>query len=260
MSHWDEGRLLAYADGELTPAAAAEAREHLESCGPCAWALGALRQEREAFRGALAAVDLTPPTERVRALVEARAGARFSAPRAKPASPPYRRSWWAQRSRLAQAATLVLLLAGGASALMLTPSVRSWLEGPAGAGEAPTPAPLEMESVRAPAEVGAQVGPEAGRIRIAVGGLPTGAEIHVTLVEGRDAVVLGPDGTRFRTGNGQIEAEAPAGPVRVRVPRGVGQVSLEVEGRVYLSVTAGSPLVVVPAFQQSETELRFRIP
>jgi hypothetical protein len=140
---------------------------------------------------------------------------------------------------------------------VLGPSLRSRLSERNAPDERPASA-VAVES--APVEVGTQVGPVDGRVTVTLNGLPSGAEVLVSLVDGESAQVLAPGGTRFRSGNGRIEAEAGAGPVSVQLPRALKGGSLEVGGRVYLRVTEGLVRLEVPAFQQSPSEVRFRVP
>ena len=262
MSHWDDGRLMALADGELDSTDSVAAEKHLAACEACRVTLALLHAQRDLLREAFSHAREPAPADRVRDALRARSvtaeGTAIGT--ARETSTGLRglaaRTWWEGRTRLAQAALLVLLLAGGASALVLGPSLRSRLFEADAPDERPTPA----VAVEGELEIGTRVGPVDGRVTVTLNGLPSGAEVRVSLVDGEGAQVLAPGGTRFRSGNGRIEAEASAGPVSVQLPRALAGGSLEVGGRVYLTVTEGLVRLEVPAFQQSPSEVRFRVP
>jgi len=257
VSHWDDGRLLAYADGELDTGATASAEEHLGGCAECSGTLAILEGERRLLSEALLAGDVEPPSARVRQALALERGIHPLAVEGQARST--RRGFRSLGgSRLAQAAVLVLLFAGGASALVLAPPLRSWFGGDSPPDEAAVTTPAAASE--AALEVGTQVRPLDGSVEVTLAGLPSGAEIHVSLVAEESALVMAPEGTRFRTGNGRIAADASAGPVRVQLPRGLERGSLSVDGTVYLSMTAGEVRLDAPAFQRTPSELRFRVP
>lgn len=275
MRHGDDGRLMAYLDGELAAGEASSLGAHLGRCGVCTGALERLRTERFVVSTALASMQLDagPIGPRVRTAVLARlaapgtrpagAGARgVRPPRARPDRLPWlrRTAAWGPRSRALQAAALVLLFASGAAALAVPGSpVRQWLTGLRGDPEAtPARAPSAGEEA-ALAESGVRVGPSGGRIRIALE-LPPGAELLVTFLEGENAALFAGPGTRFEGGEGFLRATAAAGPVRVELPLGLVEVSLEVGGRPYLGVRDGRIELAVPAEERSDTMVTFRIP
>lgn len=273
MTHQDEGRLMAYLDGELAAGDARAVEEHVERCTPCRDALAAVREGRAVVREALALADSPAPAGRVRAAVLARAGAVGSPPYAPPwpgrpgeprsSGDPRRwagaRAAWAQRGRLAQAAVLVLLLAGGAAALVPGSPLRRWVTELA-VSEAPAPAESVATTAEEPdPEVMVRVGSAGGRIRILLQELPTGTEVLVRLVEGDRAAVFAPQGARFSSGDGLLEAEVPRGPVRVEIPRAVAEVSLRIGDRIYLTARAGSVEVAAPTAERTGTEIQFRV-
>lgn len=265
---------MAYVDGELPSAEARQVLEHLDACSGCAARSRNLERDRRRTGQALRVLDTPPPSQRVRrALSTVLDGARRDAPRetaadvrrpAGPEAPPSlrsasgsRRSGWARRSRLAQAAALVLLLAGGAAALVPGSPLRRWVETWTGS-EAEAPA-LTGEAVTEPSpEAGMVVEPAEGRVRVSVSGLAAGGELRVTVVDRDRAAVYAP-GASFRSGPGWVEARVGSGPVRVELPADVVEASLEVDGRRYLTMRRGNLEVAVPAAERSETELRFRI-
>jgi len=266
VKHEDIGRLMAYLDGELPMGDAASVEAHVGSCADCADALQALRAEGRSLRLALGTLD------RDAALAGAAAGERVRARLAERTRPTLRRAGapsptlhqprWRLRSRTLQAAALVLLMAGGVSALVIPGSpLRHWLEGgPTVEKAAPA---AEIMAFPEPEEelprVGVRTASSGGRIRIALE-LPSGTSLRVTLVQGDTAAVFAPQGAGFRQADGLLEASATSGPVHVEVPLGADYASLAVGERLYLSVQEGRAELGVPAESRSGTEILFRIP
>jgi hypothetical protein len=89
--------------------------------------------------------------------------------------------------------------------------------------------------------------------------LPPGTDLRVVLVEGDRATLFANPNTRFRSADGVLEATVPAGPVRVELPRGEVDVSLEVGGRLYVRAHNGDLLLGAPATDSSDAEFSFRI-
>ena len=116
-SHLDEGMLLAYADGELSPGEREEVREHLEDCTACTTELEGLRSAAGALTGALGLLDRPAPA------TVSPEQLRWRARRPAPA----RRGWAA----LPRAAVLVLGFAAAASATIPGSPVRRVTTSPA---------------------------------------------------------------------------------------------------------------------------------
>lgn len=248
MTHLDEGRLQALLDDEMTEAAAREARAHLEGCAPCRSLLEAMRARSAAVARALLALDVTPPTAPVKERVRAEARRRR----------PARRWLGVPVTALPRAAAITLLVAGGAAAAVLPGSpLRSWISGDDEVSQVrETPAAAVSA---APEEVGIRVAPSDGRVRVVVEGLPTGAEVEVTLADGiAGAGAFAPDGARFRSGEGVLEVTTPRGPVRVELPRGVAA-SVSVEGRIYLESDASGLRTPGPAVERDTDRVLFRV-
>lgn len=259
MTHLHEGRLRAWLDGEIPEAEVQEIERWLRDDPVARQALDGLRARDRRVSELLRRLDVAPPTARVRAAVEAE---RSRVARRTPAPPSARRI---PGRRLAQAAILVLLLAGAASAAIPGSPVRDLLTGlfgpDAGPGEAALPTSVEAPEDRAdPAgeEASVRVAPRDGRVRVELTGLPRGAEVRVVLVSGPRAAVYGPAGTEWETGTGWVRAELPGGPVRVELPRDVGAADLLVDGRVYMFKRGDRMDLRVPAADSSATEIRFR--
>jgi hypothetical protein len=107
--HYDEGRLLAYADGEASPEERDEIAAHVQECGDCAATLARVESDREFATQALRRLE--PAAEVIPLPVQVE-----TAPRE-----PVRRFRW---SAVAAAAAIVLVL----SAMAFTP-VRSMAAG-----------------------------------------------------------------------------------------------------------------------------------
>lgn len=233
MAHPDEGLIRAFLDGEMDEPEEQALRKHLDTCVACRQDLEA--QERawgEASR-ALLLLDREPD------LVEARNRIQVRRER--------QRSAWLSLSRAASIA--LLLTAGVATALPGSP-VRRWimdgwqaLRGPETTSVRPSePTPETVGggdvSTGAPAEeIGASVPVGTGSLEIWVHGFPSGAALRVEWVDGDQVGVFAGEGTRFRTGEGRLEAFSPPGSVRVELPKSLTQVLVGVDGEVLLRKT-----------------------
>ncbi len=256
MSHWDEGRLMAYLDEELPAEDVAVLEGHVAACSNCSSSLDALESGAARIRRELPAFDVPAPLLRVRATLAGRSRARAGSASRRPAdgareAPTRRRSgWWTRRSRLAQAAT---------AAVPGSP-VRTWLdrvrgvEAPADASVVPSPV-----GVAPSPEGGVRVGPDAGRIRVQLNDVPPGEEIRVTIVDGEEAAVFAPPGTRLYSGPGRLEANFTSGPLRIELPGQGRDVSLEADGRVVLRIVGGMIELTDTTALRDETEIRLRL-
>jgi hypothetical protein len=252
---------MAYLDGELAPSDARAVEAHLGACAVCAREAEGLRGGRDRLRAALhdpaADAEARAAAPRVRERLRRRSSAPYPVPPARrpPASRPLP---WARRSRILQAALFVLFLAGGASALVPGSPLRRWIEGSSAPQErAPAPLSPPPQAAEAP-QVSLSAAPAGGALRVVLD-LPSGTELRVSLVDdGRATVFAAPD-TRFRSAEGLLEASVAQGSVRVELPRGGTDVSLEVGGEVYLRIRDGRLDLPVPATDSSAAELSFRI-
>ncbi|HSR41671.1 MAG TPA: hypothetical protein VLL48_05860 [Longimicrobiales bacterium] len=260
MSDLTEGRVRAWLDGELEGPDAQAVSASMERDSGARATAESLRAREAQATALLELLDGPPaPTARVRDVVaEARARRAAETHGRRPSDLPARLSW-ARRSRLAQAAALVLLLAGAASATLIPGSpVRGWLERAFEPDPAPTASPAEVPGAVGVDEVGLAVAPEDGRVRVELLGLAAGAEIVVRLTNGSQVAVYAPQGSRFEREAGRIQARAEVGPVRVEIPEGLASADLLVDGRVYLTKRGDRlDLEVTPA-DSSATEIRLR--
>ncbi|MEX2608543.1 MAG: zf-HC2 domain-containing protein [Gemmatimonadota bacterium] len=235
MNHVHEGVLQAWLDGELTASERSGVAEHLQGCLACRDHAAELRAAAERLGAALAFLDTAPP--------------------ATLAAPRRRRSFaTAFGGGLARAAGLVLLLAGGAAALIPGSPVRSlivdaWrsLGAPVDTVvEAPPAEPVQEEIA---ARGGVAVTPVDGAVRVNLVAPSSDVHIRVQLVDAEQAEVdaerTGP-AYGLTGGRGWIHiAGIEAGRVTVQIPRSVHTATVEVDGRVLVR-KVGDRLVPAP--------------
>lgn len=261
MSNFDEGRLRAWLDGELAPGEGLELQARFHQDPHMVRAAEDIRAREARVGSLLSTLDVTPPVERVRrALETARSGSRNEDLAPYRADPRSRVAVSrASGARLAQAATLVLFLAGAASAAIPGSPVRAWLDRALGSGPEPAAIVPGLAEEPVPEEGGLYVAPGRDRLDVDLVGVPSATEIVVTLVPGDTAVVYAPEGSEYEWDAelGRARANVSGGPVRLELPDGV-DVDLIVDDRVYMSRRGGrTDFRVTPTFE-SESEFRFR--
>lgn len=290
----DEGRLKAWLDGALSPEDAHHLAARVDGDPGLQRRVEELRARELRTRDLLARLDTAPPpTDRVRAIVhtaraasrETSAGTRRSGSgisdsgisgsgtgrsgsgTGRPGSGSGRSGsgHWARRSRLAQAAALVLIFAGAAAAAIPGSPVHEWIARTLAPASDPSPASVsaptdDPDTQTGPDETGLVVSPDSGHIRIELVGLPSGTEIVVRLTEEGGAGVFGPASSRLdlEGETGRIRVGAAAGPIRVELPRGLPTADLLVDGRVYLSKRGEAVDLRVTPVHRSATEIRLR--
>jgi anti-sigma factor RsiW len=268
MNHEEDGRLMAYLDGELSATDAGALEAHLGSCADCKESASRLRAESGRVREALPEldVDATGATRRVRErLAQHAREIPAVAPSRTPlrTSHPARRPSWIRRSRVLQAALFVLFVAGGASAVVPGSPLHRWLMGggPETDPTASTPALMRAPAAESTAEQPQQslsAQPAGGRLRVSLQ-LPAGTELSVVFVDGERATVHANADTNFLTADGLLQARVVSGPVRVELPRGAADVSLEVGSEPYLRMQNGQVTFREPVADSSDAEFKFRI-
>jgi anti-sigma factor RsiW len=125
MNHAGEGLLQAYIDGEVTGPAAADLSAHVGACAVCDTELRELRRASEIFHGAMARLDAAAPRA-----AAPRVPTRVAEPVIDLAGERARRAPALGRfaaGSLARAAALVLLVAGGATAMIPGSPLRRWI-------------------------------------------------------------------------------------------------------------------------------------
>ena len=264
MSHEEDGRLMAYLDGELPAEDTRAVESHLGSCAACAASAARLRSERTRLSAALVHADVGAGAAARR--VRERLGQQHPAvaPSGFPmrTAHPARRPSWIRRSRALQAALFVLFVAGGASAVMPGSPLRRWLDR-GGPPTAPTSSPTA--TLQAPAEAapppaqGSITGlPAAGELRVTLE-LPPGTELTVVFVDGERGTIHANPDTNFLSADGLIGGTVHSGPVRVELPRAAAVVSLEVGGQPYLEMQNGQVTFRAPPVDSTNATFTFRI-
>lgn len=259
--HLDDDALVALRDDEYLDDQEHRA-EHLASCDRCRVALAAAQNRAGRVSDALASLDegwdVEAARERVRRRVtEASAEAAGATPLRRRGPAP---SWGLRR-----AASVALLLAVGVSALPGSP-VRDWLSSVVGGDlqttllpdDQPT-APTAESAASEDRTTGIRLG-ATSPLRVIVQGLAPGAEVRVRWVSGTEVAVLAPEGSRFTSSDGRVEARVPGGPVTVELPRSLVGATLEVGGRIYLRVTSDGPDPRVPVEEADDASILFRVP
>ena len=233
MIHPDDGRLRALLDDDLDEAESAALRAHLRSCQACDAAASRAQETQVLATALLDALDIEPPTARVRARLAERRRAAAASTRARPRFP-------LGRADLARAALLLLGFSGAVAAAVHPASpLRRWLAQEERAARAPAPVDAPATAAAPAREVGVRMAMADGEVRVTLEGAGRGSSIAVTWVEGTSsaAAVYAPEGTGFTTSEaqGRIEARLPGpGRVRIELPRGAARASLQVDGVGYL--------------------------
>jgi hypothetical protein len=250
MKHLDEATILAIRDGERVDAHTAA---HVDECATCAALLAAARERADGIEHVLTALD--HPIEATAAKVGVRA--RVSA------GAEQRKSWtWGGR-HLGRAAALLLLTAGAVAALPGSP-LRTLLTLPVIglSSEAPDPVTEPAPAgpvVRERSDVAIAVAVPEGDVQVAVRGADPGTEISVVWTEQASARLTAPAGSRFTYSAGRIEVDASRGALLIELPRAAAAVSLEVDGRLYLTGSAEEPEVLGPAVETTDDSILFRV-
>jgi hypothetical protein len=246
MKHLDEAQILAARDGE---ALASPVREHLEACTTCGAALEDARARAEIVARTLSALDGPVEATAAKAGVRARLGSD-------------RRSRWAWGSgHLGRAAALLLVTAGAAAALPWSPVRTLWraadpeLESETAVTTVTNVASPDLHS----AETGIAVPVSDGFVQVVVRGADPGTVLDVTWSDQNAARLAAPAGSRFTYAAGRVEVDASRGRLGVELPLSATHVSLEVDGRLYLSGSPASPEVLGPMVERTERGIRFSV-
>ena len=272
--HPDEGLLQALLDDEVEEGRRGALRRHLEGCEACRRELESLRYRSETLSEALSLLDRDPPMEDAWATVRTRRRSPSFPNRGEVGVLGMDRKRERGRRRGsgiptgARVAAAVVLLLGGAAAALPGSPVREWVEeswvrwrGEAASGEG-AEGVSPGEGRQAPGgerdEVGAGVALVDGRVEVTVQDLPSEAQVNVLLVEGTRAAIFGPQGTRFRTEAGRIQAVGPRGDVRIELPRSAARARLVVNGQTYLTMTDGRVEITGPVERRGEAGIWFR--
>jgi len=271
MTHLQEGLLIALRDGFADPSEEEMARAHLATCASCREDLAALEERRSAVVAALGTMDGFFDAASARASVRVRvaratadaAGSLALAPRGPVVSEGTgeRSSRRGSRATWIRAAGVVLFLGAASAAAALPGSpLRRWVTDviPRATPESATVGHPAPAATAAEEPTGVRIGVSHGALQVVLRGVPADGEVAVRWVPGNQAAVFGPAGSRFTSATGRLEATLTPGPVRVELPREVVPTSLQVDGRIYLSLTSDGLKVPGPVIRRDETEIVFR--
>lgn len=266
MNHTDEGLLQAYIDGEVTDEAKASIVAHLGACAECDRELAELRVAATSFRSAMSVMnkdgDLAAARERVM--------------RAHKAVIPMESRRGLQRvaaGSLARAAALVMLIAGGAAAMIPGSPLRRWI----GASIerisnaiAPAPSAPPVVTATAPAEVtremvpGAEtsIAPVNGRVRVNVFATAGGGQLSVRLVDGDRASVQADSSAHavaFRSAPGRIEIlNLGTSDAVIELPRSLRGAAIDVNGKPFYVKEGDVVRVTGPVVRRTDSEVVFQ--
>jgi hypothetical protein len=275
MTHATEGLLVAYVDGEIDGAAAAELDGHLAACDQCARELQEMRRLSVRTHESLSLLDAPAPLLRARAAV--------GAERAR--VEPRRSTGWSLTRLgargLARAAMLLLALAGAAAAAVPGSPVRRALETTIARvsqllnGEPSAPAVPVAPVVEPAAPVvepaapaytersSMAILPASGRVRVVLHAPAGPLDVTVRLVPASRALVETASAeadVRMRSAAGRIEVMGlGAGEVRIDVPATVPNATVEIGGMVYVYKAGDVLQLSGPAGTGRGGEVRFRV-
>ena len=276
MTHFSDGELQAYLDGELEQDDSRDTEHHLQSCEECRAALRQLEIAGRVATHALKELDTLPePGARIGSEVCMRAVRRRVAARR------HRRT----RRRWALAASVVLAFA--ASVAVPASPLRAWFvraweqvvlvfQGPSlepASSQGADPAPeVPATSVQPPSSEPGSDQPAAAEevglhaqfsnlpLRILLHDLTSGAEVQVVFVEGTQAGVFAAADSRFTSGPGRLEAWVSGERARVEVPRAAGRLLLLAGGQSLLEKDGDSLSVRGTVRERDANGILFVIP
>lgn len=264
MDHPEDGRLLAFLDGETPGDAAARVRRHLSGCEPCRRRRDELERASDALSGALGALDAAPP-EREPGAIRSAAGARgagddgrsLGPTAADDGGPADGRSGGSGgilgRAAIWKAAVLVLTVGAAASAAVPGSPVREWIADStrrvagAFAGEDRSAASAPEGSSPAGVSIGTE-----GPARVSITDPAAGLRLRVRTA-GDTLLTVAGRGARYRAGDGTIDVTGPEGPeLRIDLPAAV-PVRVTVDGALLLEQGPDGRLTVLaPAADTTE--------
>jgi hypothetical protein len=271
MNHAGDGLLQAYIDGEVTGEAEAALVAHIGTCATCGQELDELRSAAEMFHGAMALMIGTPALEAARTgILRASRTHDTAIPSIAPKRGGIGRF---AAGSLARAAALVLLVAGGAAAIIPGSPLRRWItQGIDRAGAALSSAPPEATPLPPvePATVERELVPGAGmfiapvndQVRVFVYAAGGEGRLTVRLVDASMASVQTDSSARnvtFRRSAGRMDIlNLGTSHAEIRLPRTLGAASVEVNGTPYLIKDGDQVRVTGPTVRRTSDEIVFR--
>ena len=276
MTHFSDGELQAYIDGELKEDDTRAMERHLISCPECMAARNQLDSAGRIATLALTELDTLPEP------VVSPAGSeeRIRAIRDRAAARRHRRA----RRRWALAASVILALA--ASVAVPASPLRAWLvraweqvvfvfQGPSaepaslegGDTASGSPAnpdqpsePRAEESTAPPGEAGLHAYAADLPVEILLHDLTAGTRVQVVFVDGAQAGVFAAADSRFTSGPGRLEAWVSGERARVEVPRAARRLLLLGNGQLFLEKDGDSLSVGGPVLERDQNGILFVVP
>ena len=244
MTDLREGRIQAFLDGELDEQGRIRLLEEMERDPAFAAAVDRQRQRAaeveaaldRAFSEGTSESDLDQAWERVS--VAASAGVEAGRPLLELSSTTGESTVGRPRrftASLAKAAALLLFATGVGAATVPGSPIRTWIADWYGPVEQ-DPAITSTEMADGPETVGLRLPATTGGLEVSVSG-PLTSPLSVSWTDGEELEVVAATGTRFATSRGRIEVSQVHGPIEVRVPRQLSELSLVVDGEPYLRKT-----------------------
>jgi hypothetical protein len=98
-----------------------------------------------------------------------------------------------------------------------------------------------MEAPSASSATGVRIRVEEGPVTVSILGVARGTRIEVSRADVPELSVFAPEGSRFRSGDADVEVVADGGPIRVELPVAATPATLRVDGRTWLLWTDRGP-------------------
>ena len=270
MNHLTEPAILELRDGVAVDAVA---RAHLDECAMCLAELEEAQARAAAIASALTDLDERFDVESARGAVRARlangeAAAGLTSGQTngqtsgqtseqtrghtdgETREPKVRAPFWT----LGRAATFLLLTTGALSALPGSP-LREFISGRGPQASLPN----ELVPAVSAEPVGMRMSVQEGPVVVELADVPPGTSIEVLWLGGSSVAVRGAAGSSFSSAEGRVQASIVGGPVTVELPESIDDVSLTVNGRMYLSRSGGIDLFGFPPEPDAD-RIRFIVP
>ena len=258
MNHLTERAILELRDGVAVDAVS---RAHLDQCATCQTELEEAQARAAAIASALTDLDERFDVESARGAVRARlangeaaAGLTSGLTRGRTdgetREPKVRAPFWT----LGRAATFLLLTTGALSALPGSP-LREFIGGRGPQASLPN----ELAPAVSAEPVGMRMSVQEGPVVVELADVPPGTSIEVLWLGGSSVAVRGAAGSSFSSAEGRVQASIVGGPVTVELPESIDDVSLTVNGRMYLSRSGGIDLFGFPPEPDAD-RIRFIVP
>ncbi len=223
--HPSDAALLAWIHGELGAGATAEVRDHVGRCDACDRRAREVREDDAGVDRLLRVLDHPVPALR------------------PPASLAPRR----RLSRSVLAASLGLLVAGAAAAMVPGTPVHRWIHDRLLSSPAPAPAPRRVSPPAVPPPAQAAGGvevPVSPRLTVAFGAEEPGGVLTVTVADRPDVSLKAYGGAvAYQVGAGKIVVDnrRPAGRYALELPASVRRLAVVLDGRTIYDSDGSTP-------------------